>query len=142
MALIPDEKPLPVTGLRVLLADDDSRCRSSLASLLAADGFDTHGVDSGQEVLHEINKPSFSVSPVHFLVLDYNMPDLTGLDVLRKVKNELGLRLPAILVSGEFSLALQRTVLEEGGFALVPKPVQPIPFRHLVWELVRREFGS
>ena len=137
MSTTTEPTPTPEV-LRVLLADDDTRCRSSLASLLAADGFVTFGVDNGREVLTEIR----ARTPVHFLVLDYNMPDLTGLDVLRALRRDLGLRLPTILVSGEFSLKLQQEVLREGGFALVPKPVQPTPFRSLVSELVQREFGS
>ena len=64
------------------------------------------------------------------------MPDLNGLEVLRRMRLQLRVSLPSILVSGEFSTDLERTVRQEGGFALVPKPVQLSQFRRLVRNLV------
>ena len=72
---------------------------------------------------------------IDFLVLDYNMPDLTGLEVLRRI-HRYRIALPTIMVTGQFTNELERIVLREGGFALVPKPIKLDYFRELVWELV------
>ena len=125
---------------RVLVADDDERVRGSLASLLDGEGFDTLPVNCGTEVLRLLQAPR-SETRIDFLVLDYNMPDLTGVEVLRRMREHLGLFLPSILVSGEFSDDLEQMVLEVGGFALVSKPIQPASFRRLVWKLVKSELG-
>ena len=125
---------------RVLVADDDERVRGSLESLLGGEGFSTLPVNCGFEVLRLVEAPRTEVR-IDFLVLDYNMPDLTGVEVLRRMREQLGLFLPTILVSGEFSDSLEQTVLEVGGFALVSKPIQPTLFRRLVWRLVKTELG-
>lgn len=144
--------------LTVLLADDDLRCRDSLAQLLATEGFRILSAAGGQEVLDVLRSDlGHGVLPghpvrlrprVHFLVLDYEMPDLNGLEVLRVVRQEFRLRLPAILVTGRAAdLELERTVRGEealqdafhhGVFALAGKPVEPVSFRRLVWELMTR----
>lgn len=125
---------------RVLVADDDDRVRGSLASLLDGEGFSTLPVDCGSEVLRLVQAPRRETR-IDFLVLDYNMPDLTGVEVLRRMREQLGLILPSILVSGEASADLEETVLAVGGFALVSKPIQPASFRRLVWKLVKSELG-
>lgn len=79
---------------------------------------------------------------VHFLVLDYNMPDLTGLEVLRVIRSELQVVIPAILVSGECDARLERSVRREGAFAVAEKPIEPVSFRELVRSLVDRWFPA
>ncbi len=142
---------------RVLVADDDAGCRDSMISLLTREGFRTLSVGGGRQAwqrivqLRALQKPrvriiregsrrrqrrEMRVETIDFMVLDYNMPDLSGLEVLRRMHVELKLTLPSILVTGEFSQELERTVQAAGGFALVPKPVRLSDFRELVWELV------
>ncbi|MFQ5654289.1 MAG: response regulator [Planctomycetota bacterium] len=137
---------------RILVADDDSRSRESLVALLSFDGFHALPLEGGQAALRWLRRWSEAneiwersaratvpVDPVHLLVLDYNMPDLNGLEVLRRVRIELQISLPTIVVSGECSQDLERSVFEEGGYALVPKPIEPSGFRTLVWSLVEGE---
>ncbi|MEE8141603.1 MAG: response regulator [Planctomycetota bacterium] len=139
---------------RVLVADDDDGCRDSMTSLLNGEGFETFSVTGGWPVLERVVQlgktveagrtqsggPAMAGGPaIDFLVLDLNMPDLSGLEVLRRMRGVLHLFLPSILVTGEFSLELERSVREVGGFALVSKPVEPLHFRELVWELVENE---
>ncbi|MCI0651785.1 MAG: response regulator [Planctomycetes bacterium] len=162
---------LSAAGFGVLVADDDLRSRDSVAALLTLEGFRTQEVECGNVALEFLRRQLESATDaeasergsrehgrerregaagraprtlerIHFLVLDYNMPDLTGLEVLRRLRVELGLFLPAILMSGESNEELERAVLEAGGFALVPKPVVPVHFRRLVWKLVRRHLES
>ncbi|MEM7164702.1 MAG: response regulator [Planctomycetota bacterium] len=124
----------------VLLADDDNRCRDSLGHLLAGEGFQILSANGGSEALQYLRPTRPAARRADILILDYNMPDLDGLEVLRVVRQELRLRIPTILVSGNASAQLETSVLQIGGFALVPKPIEPISFRQLVWRLVETEF--
>lgn len=144
---------------RALVADDDASSRASLSALLGAEGFLTFALDGGRAVLEVLAhdpfwsvfvrgespapRPAASVERVDFLVLDYRMPDLDGLEVLRFLGRErrrhpLRATLPAILVTGEPSVELERSVYEAGAFGVATKPVQPLEFRALVWRLVER----
>lgn len=126
----------------VLLADDDNRCRDSLGHLLAAEGFQILAANGGSEALSYLRPSTSSQARADFLILDYNMPDLDGLEVLRVVRQELRLTIPTILVSGNACAQLETSVLQIGGFALAPKPIEPISFRQLVWRLVNSELPS
>jgi len=77
-----------------------------------------------------------------FLVVDYNMPDFTGVEVLRRCQAAFGGPLPAIMVSGDYSRELLLRWQQVGGFALLPKPIEPTDFRNQVWNLVHRFFGG
>ena len=129
---------------RVLLADDDPGVRGSLAALLDGDGFLTEHASGGQEVLSLLSSfqqkstsGRLAVRPFDFLVLDVHMPDLTGVEVLRRIRSEYRWRFPALFVSGEASVQLKKDVEEVGGFALLPKPVEPDLFRSRIRDLVR-----
>lgn len=129
---------------RVLLADDDVGVRGSLAALLDGDGFRTEHASGGQEVLTKLrnfqpkkDSVGSAVRPFDFLVLDVHMPDLTGVEVLRRIRSEYRWRFPALFVSGEASVELKRDIEEVGGFALLPKPVEPDLFRSRIRDLVR-----
>ena len=74
--------------------------------------------------------------PFDFLVLDVHMPDLTGVEVLRRIRSEYRWSFPALFVSGEASVELKKDVEEVGGFALLPKPVEPDLFRSRIRDLV------
>jgi CheY-like chemotaxis protein len=57
--------------------------------------------------------------------------------LLRRIRTEFRWQLPALFVSGEASEALSKDVEEAGGFALLPKPVEPDLFRSSVRDLVQ-----
>lgn len=130
---------------RVLVADDDAGCRDSIVSLLSTDGFEATSVEGGRAAI-DLLRRQLAAGPggrrIHFLIVDYNMPDLTGLDVLRLIRRELSLELPSILVTANFDEGLVKSVRSLGGFAVLPKPLEPTDFREIVWKLVRSQlFG-
>lgn len=131
---------------RALVVDDDPSCRDSMSALLALEGFATLPVAEGGSAFAIIratqelrgvprSEVAAAHNEVHFLVLDNQLPDFTGLEVLRRMR-ALPFFLPSILVTGEYSPGLERAVLDLGGFAVVPKPVEPVRFRVLVRNLV------
>lgn len=87
--------PARIKG-RVLLADDDSRIRSLIASILESDGFAVVSVDDGREANRQVN---ISGGSFDLFVLDCTMPKLSGTDVYRTIRAS-GIRVPVILISG------------------------------------------
>ena len=62
---------------RVLVVDDDSEMRALLADVLGDEGYAVEGVPNGAEALIRLRTESFAA-----IVLDKNMPGLSGLDLL------------------------------------------------------------
>ena len=81
--------------LRILVIDDDARVRGTLADLLAARGHAVVQVSSGQEGLAHLG----GVDPVDLVITDLGMPDMTGWDVARTVR-ERWPRLRVGLITG------------------------------------------
>ena len=62
--------------------------------------------------------------PAHVgcLVLDVNMPGISGIDVLRRLREE-GNMVPAIVVTGQPNSALRDGAMSAGALAFLDKPV-------------------
>jgi CheY-like chemotaxis protein len=90
------EAPSP----RILVADDDDLLRRYLLTGLRAAGFDVVVAADGNEALGLYRQ----LGPFDLLLLDEEMPNLSGRDVLRILRAQ-GDGLPAVLFSGELALS-------------------------------------
>lgn len=82
----------------ILVVDDRSSIRRMYAEVLANAGYESKQVGSGDECLGY----ALSEYKPSLILLDNNMPDICGLDVLRLLKkDEFAKDIPVIMVSGE-----------------------------------------
>jgi CheY-like chemotaxis protein len=83
-------------GKTVLLVEDDSWLRYIMAELLADDGYQVLEAATGTQALALVEQEAPDV-----VVLDLNLPEMSGLDVLHALRNsERTFELPVIVVSG------------------------------------------
>ena len=73
---------------------------------------------------------------VHLLILDMHMPDLTGLETLRLIRQVARRVLPTIFITADRSEHLRREALNAEACSLVPKPVNPNVVRILVHRIL------
>jgi len=66
---------------RIVLVDDDSSIRDSLYTLLESAGFEVLAASNGPDGLTIFRQ---SIRPVDLLVTDYNMPQMSGLELARE----------------------------------------------------------
>ena len=98
--------------LRVLVADDERDTVRSLLMLLRAEGFEAKGVYRGVQVLDTLK--AFDPDVV---LVDISMPDLTGFDVARAVREVCGVGRPTLIaISGRFKAGADRILSELAGF--------------------------
>ena len=82
--------------MNVLLADDDESIAMVARLGLRRAGFTVTVVDEGQAALKAARETAFDA-----LVLDWNMPDLDGIDVCRQLLADPGwVRVPIIFLTG------------------------------------------
>ena len=67
----------------VLIVDDSAADRALLRTILGRAGYTVHEVARGQEAIRQARQ----VRP-HVIILDVNLPDMSGLDVCRAVRAE------------------------------------------------------
>ncbi|MCA1986796.1 MAG: chemotaxis response regulator CheY [Desulfovibrio sp.] len=94
------------TKLRILVVDDFSTMRRIIKNILRQLGFNTiEEADDGSTAWEMLNKGG-----IDFIISDWNMPTMTGIELLRKVRaSEEFQDLPFLMVTAE---AQQENVIE------------------------------
>jgi two-component system chemotaxis response regulator CheY len=84
--------------MKILIVDDFSTMRRIIKNLLRDLGFtNTHEADDGTTALPSLQNGSFD-----FLISDWNMPGMTGIDLLKAVRADPNLnKLPVLMVTAE-----------------------------------------
>lgn len=101
---------------RVLLVEDHFPLRLSLKAALKAAGFDVEAVGSAEEA-----EQSAAHSEPAVVVLDWNLPGISGLELLQRWRGA-GRRWPVILLTARDAIADRVTGLEGGANDYMVKP--------------------
>ena len=112
---------MPLTserGRSVLVVDDDPLIRNYLGKLLRKEGYQCRCFAESLAVLSYL---AADEHPADLLLADISMPGMSGIDLLRSVKDTYP-DLPVILISGLYDLALALDALEAGADDYLKKP--------------------
>lgn len=107
------------TNRRVLIADDDEAIRSLLVELLTDEGYEPLEAATGKETLEIYHGPRCPA----LVLMDVQMPDMTGLEALREISQTAGGETLPIIMMTAFttaSIAIEATML--GAFDYLNKP--------------------
>lgn len=106
------EREIEPRPLRVLVADDERDTVLSLLMLLRTEGFEAKGVYRGLQLLDSLK--TFDPDVV---LVDIAMPDLSGFDVARAVREACGTDRPTLIaISGRFKQGADRILSQLAGF--------------------------
>jgi FixJ family two-component response regulator len=122
-----------MAAVRPLLAvvDDEESVRRALARMLSASQFEVDVFASGQEFLD-----SLRTRLPDCVILDYQMPGLTGRDVHRQL-TVAKIPLPVIVVTAHDQPALREQCLADGAVAYLAKPLQRERLVSLINDAIR-----
>jgi diguanylate cyclase (GGDEF)-like protein/PAS domain S-box-containing protein len=112
--------------LRLLVVEDDASVRNAILALVAGEARDVRAVDTGGAAVELLGR-----EPVDLVLLDINLPDMTGLEVLRRAR-EAGLKVTVIVVSGDGSIDSAITALRLGAHEYIRKPFEPAALQRSV----------
>jgi DNA-binding NarL/FixJ family response regulator len=105
----------------VLVVDDDETVHAFVREVLEDDGYTTLGTDSSRVGLALVR----SERPA-LVILEVRLPDLSGYELCRRLRNEHGSGLPILFLSGDRTDALDRIAgLLLGADDYLFKPVSP-----------------
>jgi polar amino acid transport system substrate-binding protein len=118
--------PIDLTGLRVLVVDDNQSAREILEEILLSFKFVVKTAGSGHEALKEIgNTPKDE--PFELVLLDWRMPGMDGLETAHKIKDHPSIELPPTIIMvtayGRNEVMQEAQEIGLGGFLI--KPVTP-----------------
>jgi two-component system sensor histidine kinase EvgS len=133
LTVVPSAPP-PSSAAQVLLVEDDEQSRRALAQLLRREGIHVEEVCDGAQALRALDR----VHP-DIMLLDLLIPELDGLEVVRRVRARPELRdLPVVVISGAVHDTAQLTDLAALNVRdTIPKPVNFETLLALIPQLVK-----
>jgi CheY-like chemotaxis protein len=119
----------------ILITDDDRDCREALREIMEPQGYRTFLASCGEEALDIVQDEE-----VHLALLDMHMPTMTGLEVLRLLRQMR--ELPVILVTGDATASLIRQAQQARAYSVIPKPVSKNVVIYTVVRALLRAYGQ
>ncbi len=101
---------------RILIADDEAKIRRVMTLLLEEAGYQVKTVENGAEAVDAL----VSFDP-HIVLLDYQMPVLSGIEALEKIKS-LNSSQTVIMITAFGSVSLVVEAIKKGAYDFIEKP--------------------
>ena len=109
---------------RILIVDDDVAVTNYLmVALMQTDLFDVQVINRSRIVVETVRQ-----EPPDIMLLDMDMPDVSGMDILESM-SQLGLDIPVVILTGVPDVELAVKAMKRGAFDYLVKPVED---EHLV----------
>ena len=112
---------------RVLVVDDDPETLKMLREFLTGKQYDVIEAATGGEGLKRLREDR-----PHLVLLDINLPDISGLEVLREAK-AIDPAVGVIMVTGLHEEAVGRQAMRDGAFDYITKPLDLQYLERSLW---------
>src|SRR6185312_7885662 len=120
----PSSGPVPSAGvdddsvgrIRLIFVDDDDDYREAASGELADLGFSVQSFSDGPTMLTSV----LDGIDADVIVLDWNLPSLTGIDLLPRLRRQ-GILLPVVFLTGRSSPVHENLALDRGALDFVDK---------------------
>jgi two-component system chemotaxis response regulator CheY len=113
---------MPDPNMRILVVDDFVTMRRIIKSILKQFGFDNvEEAEDGRQALDMLKGGKFE-----FVVSDWNMPNMTGVELLRAIRADPGLKdIPVLMVTAETEKQIVIEAIQAGVNNYIVKPFTP-----------------
>ena len=112
------ETPAGMAAPVIFVVDDDSDVRQAIRSMLEHDGCLVEDYGDGESFLNAY-RPGRNAC----LLIDANLPGISGLDLLRRLK-EAGDLVPAIMITGHSDVPMAVEAMKAGASDFLEKPIR------------------
>ena len=122
-----------MNSTKILIVDDELILRESLAGWLERDGHSIQTASSGEEALQKLKESRFDI-----LLVDIKMEGISGLDVLRTVKeNDPDVAVVMITAYGSIPTAIE--AMKKGAYDYMLKPFDPNELGVLIEKIIQHQ---
>ena len=104
---------------KILVIDDEPIVRTSCIRSLSPEGYEVKSASSGKEALELLEN-----EPFNLVLLDLKMPDMDGIEVLKKIKNTWP-DTKVVMITGYSTVETAVKTLKLGAFSYLEKPFMP-----------------
>ena len=104
-------------AINILVVDDEESIRTTLKQILTGEGHTVSDAANGMEAVHLVRQNRFDI-----LLVDYTLPDMNGLGLLKQVVHFTSDFIP-IIITGSNSLEIAVEGMRLGVYAYLVKPI-------------------
>jgi CheY-like chemotaxis protein len=117
--------PPDIQGLTVLVVDDLADSRLIMRKMLESLGFRVETLSSGMDALSRLKDNQMRNYPIELIMMDWKMPQMDGIEASRKIRQEMQLSMPIIMMTafGKEEQRIQAQQVGINGFLI--KPIYP-----------------
>jgi len=112
-----------MTKKRILIVEDEAELRFSLSMALEWKGYEVYVAENGFDALQKILTMDQAQTPIHLLISDIFMPELSG-DALIKTLRDLKMDIPVLAISGDGNKDLVVRLMRAGCQDFIDKPIE------------------
>ena len=128
---------MKLPAIQILLVDDDPYIRSLGRELLEKLGYAVETAGNGEEVLAKFRQGR----PLDLVILDYHLPGMSGLEVVRRLKMVFP-GTEVLVASGFFSNQDREQLTAGGATGFLCKPFRLKELRSRIEEVLGERSGS
>ncbi|MBD5136784.1 MAG: response regulator [Lachnospiraceae bacterium] len=110
-------------GLRALVVDDDFNTCDSVSKMLKQIGMNPEWTTSGREAIYRAKSAYEEGDPYHTYIIDWQMPETSGLETTRKIRNAVGNDAPIIILTAYDWTDIEEEAQAAGVTAFCAKPL-------------------
>lgn len=119
---------------KILVVDDEEILRMLIRDTLEDMGYEIDEAEDGYDALQKLEQKSYDV-----MLLDYMMPNLTGLEVIDRLSQEIKEQLTIIMLTAKSQESDKQRVFDKGVDYFMSKPFSPMKLAELVEETLNAE---
>ncbi len=116
---------------RILVVDDEEILRMLIRETLEDLEFDIDEAEDGEEALKKMMESSYDL-----MILDYMMPNLTGIEVIELLPPEIKMSMPILMLTAKSQESDRQKVFDLGVDYFMSKPFSPIKLMNLVEDIL------
>ncbi|MBF0308442.1 MAG: response regulator transcription factor [Magnetococcales bacterium] len=121
--------------MRLLLVEDDTLLGDGIRTGLAQEGYTVEWLQDGEEAAQALETDRFDL-----LILDWNLPKLSGIEVLARLRKQ-GVALPVLMLTARDTVADRVRGLDGGADDYLVKPFDLEELAARIRSLLRRSHG-
>ena len=110
-------------GLRSLVVDDDLNVCDSVSKMLKNIGLRSEWTTSGREAAYRAKSACEEGDPYHTYIIDWQMPETSGIETARKIRSVVGQDAPIIILTAYDWTDIEEEAKAAGVTAFCAKPL-------------------
>lgn len=123
--------------MRIAIVEDDPDYREYAKSLLRGAGYIVHAFENGNAFMKQFRQDTFDI-----VLIDWNMPGVSGFDLVKWIRSECGSGVPVVMVTSRTEVNDIVAGLQAGADDYISKPVDNAVLLARLNALGRRTYPS